>query len=106
MFEILEPSNNIQGVALSKVPLFLSFQVRLQPIVQQYFYFFNLLMFQYYFELKLDGVRKWRLENRVSRRFSNVKIWAAQCRHGFPPANAYIDNLQYDLIGKTHINAY
>ena len=53
--------------------------------------------------MKLDGVRKWRLENRNVRRFSNVKIWAAQCRHGFPPANAYIDNLQYDLIGKTHI---
>ena len=63
-------------------------------------------MFQYYFEMKLDGVRKWRLENRNARRFSNVKIWAAQCRYGFPPANAYIDNLQYDLIGKTHINAY
>ena len=58
---------------------------------------------QYYFELKLDGVRKWRLENGNPQSFSNVKIWAAQCRHGFPPANAYIDNLQYDLIGKTHI---
>ena len=62
-------------------------------------------MFQYYFELKIDGVRKWRLENRNSRSFSNVKIWAAQCRHGFPPANAYIDNLQYDSIGKIHIHA-
>ena len=61
-------------------------------------------MFQYYFELKLDGVRKWRLENGNPRSFSNVKIWAAQCRHGFPPANAYIDNLQYDIIGKTHIH--
>ena len=63
-------------------------------------------MFQYNFEMKLDGVRIWRLENRNSRRFSNVKVWAAQCRHEFPPANAYIYNLQYDLIGKTHIDLY
>ena len=58
------------------------------------------VMFQYFFELKLDGVRKWRLENRNPRTFSNVGVWAARCRHGFPPANAYIDNLQYDFIGK------
>ena len=60
------------------------------------------VMFQYYFELRLDGVRKWRLENRNPRSFSNVKVWAARCRHGFPPANAYIDNLQYEFIGKLH----
>ena len=66
------------------------------------FWLLQTVIFQYYFELRLDGVRKWRLENRNPRSFSNVKVWAARCRHGFPPANAYMDNLQYEFIGKLH----
>ena len=49
--------------------------------------------------MKLNGARIWKLENSNPKIFSRVKVWAAEARHGFPPADAYIKNLLYENIG-------
>ena len=49
--------------------------------------------------MKLNGARIWKLENSSPRTFSRVKVWAAEARHAFPPADAYIKNLLYENIG-------
>ena len=59
----------------------------------------NYILIQHFFEIIIDGVRKWRQENNNPRTFSNVKIWASRGRHGFPPADAYIKQLEYENIG-------
>ena len=46
----------------------------------------------------LNGERKWRVENRNPRTFTNVKVWAAKARHGYPPADANIRNLEYGML--------
>ena len=59
----------------------------------------NDILIQYYFEIKIDGVRKWRQENNNPLTFSNVKVWASRGRDGFPPADAYIKHLEYENLG-------
>ena len=49
--------------------------------------------------MKLNGARIWKLENSNPKIFSRVKVWAAEARHAFPPADAYIKNLLYENIG-------
>ena len=61
-------------------------------------------MIQHFFEIIIDGVRKWRQENNNPRTFSNVKIWASRGRHGFPPADAYIKHLEYENLAATTTN--
>ena len=53
---------------------------------------------QHYFEIQLNGVRKWRAENINPRTFTNVKVWAAKARHGYPPADANIRNLVHGML--------
>ena len=55
-------------------------------------------MIQYFFEIYIDGDRKWRQENNNPLTFSNVKVWASRGDHGFPPADAYIKHLEYEQI--------
>ena len=57
------------------------------------------LYFQYYFEIKLNGRRMWKVENKNPKTFRQVKFWATEARHGFPPADASIRNLVYENIG-------
>ena len=58
----------------------------------------NICCCQHFFEIKLNGIRKWRIENRNPRTFTNVKVWAAKARHGFPPADSNIRNLVYGML--------
>ena len=53
---------------------------------------------QHYFEIKLNGVRKWRAENINPRTYNSVKVWAAKARHGYPPADANIRNLVHGML--------
>ena len=63
-----------------------------------------LILFQYFFEIKLNGVRKWKVQNTSPRTFRRVEFWAAEASHGFPPANAIIKNLVYENIGIQNTN--
>ena len=56
------------------------------------------ILIQYFFEIYIDGVRKWRQENNNPRTFSDVKVWASRGDHGFPPADAYIKHLEYENL--------
>ena len=62
------------------------------------------ILFQYFFEIKLNGVRKWKVQNTSPRTFRRVEFWAAEASHGFPPANAIIKNLVYENIGIQNTN--
>merc|ERR1712079_793688 len=53
---------------------------------------------KYYFVIKLNGARKWIVENSSPRTFNNVKVWASRASHGFPPADAYIKDLGLGVI--------
>ena len=55
-------------------------------------------MIQSFFEIKIDGVTKWRQENNNPRTFRNVKVWASRGRDGVPPADAYIKHLEYENL--------
>ena len=44
-------------------------------------------------------MRNWRIENTNPKTFTNVDVWAAKASHGFPPADAYIENLEHENIG-------
>ena len=59
----------------------------------------NIFFFQHFFEIKIDGARNWRIENTNPKTFTNVNVWAAKASHGFPPADAYIENLEHENIG-------
>ena len=61
----------------------------------------NYILIQHFFEIIIDGVRKLRQENNNPRTFNNVKVWASRGRHGFPPADAYIKQLEYENIAST-----
>ena len=63
------------------------------------FYVTAKLCFQYYFEIKLNGRRMWKVENNNPKTFAQVKFWATEARHGFPPADASIRNLVYENTG-------
>ena len=63
------------------------------------FYVTAKLCFQYYFEIKLNGRRMWKVENNNPKTFRQVKFWATEARHGFPPADASIRNLVYENTG-------
>ena len=41
----------------------------------------------------------WKVENNNPQTFAQVKFWATEARHGFPPADASIRNLVYENIG-------
>ena len=51
--------------------------------------------FQYYAEVKVDGVVKERVENPKPQQFTDVKVWMSMGQFGLPPANVYIRNLQF-----------
>ena len=50
--------------------------------------------FQYYAEVKVDGVVKERVENPKPQQFTDVKVWMST-QFGHPPANVYIRNFYY-----------
>ena len=41
----------------------------------------------------------WKVENNNPKTFTQVKFWATEARHGFPPADASIRNLVYENTG-------
>ena len=55
--------------------------------------------FQFYSEIKLDGESVVRIENENPRQFRNVGVWAAKTQNNFPPAKAFIGNLEYGNLG-------
>ena len=61
--------------------------------------------FQYYFEIKLDGIVVERVENGNPLEFEEVKVWAAQAHHGYPAADAIIGDLAIEKENfKSHKN--
>ena len=58
----------------------------------------NYILIQHFFEISIDGEKKWRQENNNPRTFNNVKVWASRGDHGFPPADAYIKHLEYENL--------
>ena len=38
------------------------------------------------------------MENKNPGTFTNVKVWAAKARHGYPPADANIRNLVHGML--------
>ena len=55
--------------------------------------------FQFFSEIKLDGESVVRIENENPRQFRNVGVWAAKTQNNFPPAKAFIGNLEYGNLG-------
>ena len=55
--------------------------------------------FQFFSEIKLDGESIGRIENENPRQFRNVGVWAAKTQNNFPPAKAFIGNLEYGNLG-------
>ena len=45
----------------------------------------------------------WKVENKNPKTFRQVKFWATEARHGFPPADASIRNLFYKNTGTTFV---
>ena len=58
----------------------------------------NDILIQHFFEISIDGEKKWRQENNNPRTFNNVEVWVSRGRHGFPPADAYIKLLEYENV--------
>ena len=46
----------------------------------------------------MDGDVKWKIQNKNPLSFEDVKVWAAKAQHGFPPADAYFKDLQYENL--------
>ena len=43
------------------------------------------------------------MENENPLSHNDVEVWAAQANHGYPPADAYIEDLRYgDPAGTSH----
>ena len=61
------------------------------------------IIFQYFFEIKLNeknpkdknGKVIIKVENENPLSLNDVEVWAAQANHGYPPADAYIEDLRY-----------
>ena len=58
---------------------------------------------QHFNEIKLNGRVVRKVENNNPKTFNNVKVWAAKAQYGFPPADAYIQDLRYENLGNTHV---
>ena len=43
------------------------------------------------------------MENNNPKTFNNVKVWATKAQYGFPPADAYIQELRYENLGNTQM---
>ena len=48
----------------------------------------------------MDGNVIGRVENTNPLLFENVQVWASSSRHGFPPADAIIKDLDFENSGK------
>ena len=49
----------------------------------------------FFFEIKVDGKIEAKVKNTTPQHWRNVKVWMAEARHGFPPANVQIKNLEH-----------
>ena len=47
----------------------------------------------------MNGNVIWKIENTNPLLFENVQVWASSGRHGFPPADATIKDLEYENSG-------
>ena len=56
--------------------------------------------FQHVFALKLDGKLMKKLELSDRHEYEIVKVWAAEGRHGYPPADAELKSMEFDNVGK------
>ena len=43
----------------------------------------------------MDGKIEAKVKNTTPQHWRNVKVWMAEARHGFPPANVQIKNLEH-----------
>ena len=55
--------------------------------------------FQYVFQIKLDGKIIDYVEHKTAKHYNNVKVWIAEGRHHYPPANARVKELSYENTG-------
>ena len=61
------------------------------------------LFLQHFNEIKLNGRVVRKVENNNPKTFNNVKVWATKAQYGFPPADAYIQELRYENLGNTQM---
>ena len=47
----------------------------------------------------MDGNVWWKVENTNPLLFENVQVWASSSRHGYPPADAIIKDLDFENSG-------
>ena len=43
----------------------------------------------------MDGKVEEKVKNTTPQHWRNVKVWMAEARHGYPPANVQIKNLEH-----------
>ena len=48
----------------------------------------------------MDGNVLGKVENTNPLLFENVQVWASSSRHGYPPADAIIKDLDFENSGK------
>ena len=62
-------------------------------------------MFQYFFELKLNGKVVHRVENENPQTFNDVEVWASNGDYIYAPADAYIEDLRYGDPAGTRVHS-
>ena len=58
---------------------------------------------QHIFVLELDGKLMKKLKISGLRKYEGEKMWGAEDRHGYPPADAELNRLSFTNAGKNSI---